>query len=348
MTDAFHSYSLDRKAIPVIQVNGLVRAMTSLGFPVEEQLEGTGIEPRQLRNDDARVTYRQRIAQVERMLVLVDDRSYWLLRRRDVAISDFGLLGYAMMSSATLAQAVQIAVKYHRMAGTMFDLRFLVEDDEAVIRIEHLITGGAVGEYIVEDLFLGIEPLISLLLGEEHKPLAIHLNYAQPDVDVSYNEVFGCTVAFEQPYCDYRFAAADLKLPLAAADSNTARVCEDSCRQLLDQMEIEDDIISRICHLLLSTPGEFPRLDVVAEKLSLGSRTLRRRLNSRGTSYQQVLDDVRKQLATEYLETTDLTVQEIAELLGYTEVTNFRRAFLKWSGLSPYQYRKQLGSELAS
>ena len=62
-------------------------------------------------------------------------------------------------------------------------------------------------------------------------------------------------------------------------------------------MEIEEDIISRVCHLLLSTPGEFPRLDTVAEKLSLGARTLRRRLKELGTSYQKILDDVRRELA---------------------------------------------------
>jgi AraC-like DNA-binding protein len=107
-------------------------------------------------------------------------------------------------------------------------------------------------------------------------------------------------------------------------------------------LEIEDDIVTSICNLLLSTPGEFPKLDAVASKLSLGARTLRRRLNELGTSYQRILDDVRKELATEYLRTTNLTVQEIAEILGYSEVTNFRRAFMRWVELSPYQYRKQL------
>ena len=61
-----------------------------------------------------------------------------------------------------------------------------------------------------------------------------------------------------------------------------------------------------------------------------------------GTSYQKILDDVKKELAIEYLQTTTLSVQEISDLLGYSEVTNFRRAFVKWVQLSPYQYRKKI------
>jgi AraC-like DNA-binding protein len=71
---------------------------------------------------------------------------------------------------------------------------------------------------------------------------------------------------------------------------------------------------------------------------------MRRRLSELGTSYQRILDDVRRELAIEYLRTTNLTVQEIAELLGYSEVTNFRRAFMRWVEMSPYQYRKQIDS----
>lgn len=151
---------------------------------------------------------------------------------------------------------------------------------------------------------------------------------------------FGCPVKFNQDWCEYRFDAAILKLPLADADSNTARICEESCHKLLDQMEIEEDMVSRVCHLLLSTPGEFPKLNDIAQRLSLVSRTLRCRLASLGTSYQEILDDVRKELAIEYLRTTNLSIQEISELLDFSEVTNFRRAFLKWSEISPYQYRK--------
>jgi len=313
--------------------------MEAEGIRADIGLAGTGID---LSLD--RVTYQQRIDQLSNMLDLLGMNGAWLESPRTVSISDYGLLGYAMMSSATLEQAVQIAVKYHKLAGAMFELAFDVDGDEAVLRIDHLLPGGRVGQYTVEELFAGISRLIGLLLGRDHKPSRILLNYEAPDYAEKHLQCFRCPVIFDQPSCQYRFSREELAEPLAEADANTARICEESCRELLNQMEIEDDIISRICHLLLSTPGEFPKLDAVANKLSLGARTLRRRLNDLGTSYQRILDDVRRELAIEYLRTTNLTVQEIAELLGYSEVTNFRRAFMRWVELSPYQYRKQIGS----
>lgn len=333
----FHNYSLDKRAVPIAQVKALVRIMADRGFPPEVSLKDTSID---LSAD--KVTYRQRLQQLQNMLDLTGMQGSWLEANRSASISDYGLLGYAMMSSATLEQAVQIAVKYHRMAGAMFELAFDTDGDEAVLRIEHQLASGQVAQFLVEDLFTGIVGLIGLLLGRDHTPSRILLNYEAPDYADKHALCFRCPVEFEQRHCEYRFALSELQQPLAEADQNTARICEESCRKLLNQMEIEEDIISRVCHLLLSTPGEFPKLDAVAERLSLGARTLRRRLKELGTSYQKILDDVRRELAIEYLQTTNLTVQEIAELLGYSEVTNFRRAFMRWVDLSPYQYRKQM------
>lgn len=337
----FHNYSLDKRAIRMATVSATVELMRRRGYPPARVLNGTGIGEAALDDPEARITYRQRIRQLENVVALLPEGE-WLDWRSEVAISDYGLLGYAMMSSATLEKAVQIAVKYHKMAGAMFELIFLKEGDDAVLRLDHLLAGGKVGQYMVEEVFAGITPLIRLLTGKPFNPRSICFNHAEPSYAERYAEIFSCPIEFDHKFCEYRFDAGLLSQPLAEADANTARICEDSCRKLLNQMVIEEDIVSRICHLLLSTPGEFPRLDAIADRLSIGARTLRRRLKGLGTSYQQILDDVKKELAIEYLQTTNLSVQEISDLLGYSEVTNFRRAFVKWVDLSPYQYRKQL------
>jgi len=136
-----------------------------------------------------------------------------------------------------------------------------------------------------------------------------------------------------------RSAMDDVKLKTLLEGPD--RLLAESSGRLMTRMGIGEDLISSVNRLLLSNPGEFPRLDSVARRLSLGARTLRRRLQELGTSYQKLLDEIRCELATEYLRSTNLTIQEIAELLGYSEVTNFRRAFLRWAEISPYQYRKR-------
>jgi AraC-like DNA-binding protein len=337
----FHNYSLDKRAIRMGTVGGLVELMRRRGVYPADVLEGTGIDESMLDDHEARVSYRQRIHQLENVIAIVPPGD-WLEWRDDVSISDYGLLGYAMMSSATLEKAIQIAVRYHKMAGAMFELIFVRDGDDAVLRLDHLLAGGTVGQLVVEDVFAGITPLIRLLTGTDFNPNVICFNHSEPEYAEKYRDIFDCRIRFDQKFAEYRFDAALLAQPLAEADANTARICEESCRKLLTQMEIETDIVSRICHLLLSTPGEFPKLDSIASRLSIGTRTLRRRLKTLGTSYQKILDDVKKELAIEYLQTTNLSIQEISDLLGYSEVTNFRRAFVKWVDVSPYRYRKQL------
>ena len=350
--------SLDNRAVPMTQILNSVQALTARGFTQEQALVGTGLVLSDLDNLDLRVSYRQRIQQLGNMLALIGDNGFWLDYPNEVSISDYGLLGYAMMSSATLDKAVQIGVKYHRMAGSLFNLAFLRADQldeegarvlscysersQAVLRLDKVLAEGEVGQYVAESLFVDLTPLISLLLGKSFQPLEVHFSYAKPEYASRYERAFGCPVYFNQPFSEFHFDAALLTHQLAEADSSTAQTCEESCRKVLNQLDIGVDIISNICHLLLSTPGEFPKLDAIANKLSIGTRTLRRRLKGLGTSYQKILDDVKKELAIEYLQTTTLSVQEISDLLGYSEVTNFRRAFVKWVQLSPYQYRKKI------
>ena len=350
---------LDKRGVPMGQILNSVQALSARGFTQEQALVGTGLVPADLQNFDLRVSYRQRIQLLGNMLALINDNGFWLDYPNEVSISDYGLLGYAMMSSATLDKAVQIGVKYHRMAGSLFNLAFLREDNiagedaralpqnperpQAVLRLENVLAKGEVGQYVAESLFVDLAPLISLLLGKPFQPLEIHLSYPKPEYAERYEQAFGCPVYFNKPFSEFHFDAALLNHQLAEADSSTAQTCEESCRKVLNQLDIGVDIIANICHLLLSTPGEFPKLDAIASKLSIGTRTLRRRLKGLGTSYQKILDDVKKELAIEYLQTTTLSVQEISDLLGYSEVTNFRRAFVKWVQLSPYQYRKKIG-----
>jgi AraC-like DNA-binding protein len=333
--------NIDKQVIPIGQVKASVDRFVRKGYTIEEILDGTDLTLASLGNDSHKVSYRQRIRQLENMIRLSDESGFWLKEEEpDATISAYGLLGYAMMSSATLHKAVGVAAKYHKMAGAMFDLEYLQDQQDAVLRIHHLLVRDEVGQMVVEELFRGITPLISLLLGHEHRPKEIRLSYRAPTYVELYDKAFNCPVKFDQLFCEYRFSAALLDEPLADADADTARICEESCQALLRELDIDDDLVSRICQVLLSVPGAFPCLDEIADKLHLGPRTLRRRLKELDTSYQKILDDVRRELAIQYLTTTDLSTQQVSDLLGYTEVTNFRRAFVKWVGNSPFRFRK--------
>lgn len=100
-----------------------------------------------------------------------------------------------------------------------------------------------------------------------------------------------------------------------------------------------NSLAARIRDALIGAPGEFPEMERMAQRLRTTPRTLRRRLLVEGVTYQRILDQTREDLARQYLEYTSLTPKEIAFLLGYSDVSNFRRAFRSWTGKKVSDYR---------
>jgi AraC-like DNA-binding protein len=116
-------------------------------------------------------------------------------------------------------------------------------------------------------------------------------------------------------------------------------MCEQQCEALLASLDVQDALLTRVRRLLIARPGDFPDLASAAHMLQTSGRSLRRHLSSMGTSYQAILNEVRKRLALQYLTATHLPLYEIANLLGFSDPSNFRRAFKKWTGKLPSDYR---------
>lgn len=131
-----------------------------------------------------------------------------------------------------------------------------------------------------------------------------------------------------------------LALPVLQANKFNARMSEKLCEDILRKYIGEEDLATRIRHIILREPGVFPDEAGVAEALAVSGRSLRRQLAESGTSYRDLLDQVRSDLAQQYLLNSNLSLDQVAQLLGYTESTNFRRAFKRWLGVTPGDYRK--------
>ena len=114
------------------------------------------------------------------------------------------------------------------------------------------------------------------------------------------------------------------------------------CEQLLATAEQPSGLARRVYQLLAGRPGYMPTMEEVAQALHTTSRTLRRRLEDEGTSFQGVLNTVRSDLAKQYLAATRLSSEEIAAALGFSDAANFRSAFRKWTGRSPSAWRREL------
>ena len=137
------------------------------------------------------------------------------------------------------------------------------------------------------------------------------------------------------------FAAGLLERPLPQANPVTARLCEQQCQQLLAQRRRRVGMAARVRELLLARPGHFPTMEQLADEIGVTSRTLRRRLLAEDTRYRELLDEVRRLLAEQWLLGGGLRQEEISARLGFSEVSNFIHAFKRWTGQTPARYRRQ-------
>ncbi len=164
------------------------------------------------------------------------------------------------------------------------------------------------------------------------------LNYPRPDYADRYADLM-IPVRFNQPYsalvCDRSF----LQMEISSANPIMAQIGAQQCEDLLSTMQQRTGLAQRIRRSLLQARGRFPDQTHMARQLNLSPRTLRRQLENEGTQYRQVVDEVRFELAKKYLHIPHLGVGQIADLLSYDDPANFRRAFKRWSGISPQAWR---------
>jgi AraC-like DNA-binding protein len=138
---------------------------------------------------------------------------------------------------------------------------------------------------------------------------------------------------------EWHFDATVLELPCPNANPITAKICQQVCETVLTEGPDDSDLVRKIRAACLNSPSRLPVAADVAAEIGLSLRTFHRRLAEQGMSYQSIVDDIRRSLATELLENTHLSIDRVAERVGFADATSFRKAFKKWTDRSPSDFR---------
>ncbi len=257
-------------------------------------------------------------------------------------IETLGVLGYAQLTAKTLEDSIKIATNYSPLTLSYFKPVMIKQEFTGGLALEkqyeipeHLLqifsdraVSGAVTAMMSS---VGLE-------GKINKILLMHSDNNQP----LYEERFQCEVSFGHHRNEIHIDREDLSLPMPKSDPDFSRRCLEQCRELLLSYRAQSEFISSIKEFILSEPGRFPKANEVAEKLGYTSRTLRRKLSQEGEQYQSLINQVRADLAKNYLK-SNLPIDSIAEILGFSEAAAFSNAFKAWESVSPREYRKRLG-----
>ncbi|MDW3713854.1 MULTISPECIES: AraC family transcriptional regulator [Pseudomonas] len=313
------------------------------GLAVERCLAGTGLDWNALADPGAEVDSQQELALVRNIVqALGHIPGIGLKAGRRYHLSTYGIWGFALLSSPTYRSAAELGLRYLDLTYAFHTMRLEEHDDEAHLVLE--------GRGLPEDLrgFLLERDISGALsvqrdLNNADLPLQrVSLALPAPADATPYRELLGVTPGFGAQDNRIVFARALLDLPLPGANPQVAQQCEAQCKALLARRRVRVGLAGRIRDRLLSQPGLLPDMERIANELHMTSRTLRRRLDAEGTSFRQLQEEVRNALAEELLATDGIRLEEIAERLGYGELSNFIHAFKRWKGITPGQYRSQL------
>jgi AraC-like DNA-binding protein len=277
----------------------------------------------------------------------IDDPAFGLRAARCWHPTYFGVLGHAWLVSPTLRDGLERLSTYYRLVGDRGVLE--VEDVPGGVKARYWSRRGHPAALPVAATVVDI--VMSILLdmcrfnaGDGLRPIAASLRRHAPPQPEVYERFFGCPVTFDSPENTIVLSERDARMKLPSTNRRLAGAFD---RWLADELaHVRKDDIAGRCRAALthSLPGGVIGVADVAETLHMTPRTLQRHLADARTSFQALLDEVRRELALEQVEDPRRSLTETAFMLGFNETSSFTRAFKRWTGVSPSAYRARLSA----
>jgi AraC-like DNA-binding protein len=271
---------------------------------------------------------------------LINDPYLGIRLGQQVGIASYGTFGFAVMSCANLRESIELLLRYGKV---FFKPHWESENHNGGLWLWHNLTKGTPAQQrlIAELSFSQMSLIGNSLYRSRLKGAELQLIYSEPPDSAYYQSLFDIKVIFGAERNQLFLPEHILDTPVKTANVSDHVVFHQQCEGMLRSLTTGEKVTTEVRRLLLQSAGDFFDINQVAARLNMSERSLRRRLNAESVSFRTLFEEVRDLLATEYLAKTDLTVAEIAHLLSYSETANFRRAFMRWNGTTPSEYRLQ-------
>jgi AraC-like DNA-binding protein len=269
------------------------------------------------------------------------DRQLGLLVGASMDIPSHGIFGYAIITSTTIGDALKLMVRYNKALLPSLDVKTLSRQSrvEVLIKAPHLPDD--LERFYIELLYAAIMRSGNTLIPKGRVSVHVEFDYDAPYDKTPYQKLFGSKVKFNSIRSVLSFDEASLNMGIVTANPVARDIFRRECDRLLSRDTHRGMVSERVQEVLLKSGTEFPTSIIVANQLHMSESTLQRRLAKEGYKFQQLLDQVRNKLAHEYLTSTQLTINEIAALLGFSDAANFRRSFKRWSNKTPTIVRNE-------
>lgn len=318
--------------------------MAARGHEPSAVLEGSNIDVAQLTSPSYLVEFKQYQTVVRNLIRLTGNQAIGFDIGRASELTDFGIVGHAMMSAKTARQALQLWIGFsNSLVGMMISLR-LDEDRRGdwSLTISDMLPMGFTFNFGVEEILMIATRLGEALTREPFIASSVELSYPAPSHQDLYEKYLGCRPHFNSRRSRIVFSSPNLGVHVRGDDEEFNAICLQHCKQIMRQISADSPVASRVRSLLLGKVHGLPHVDELATELNMSSRTLRRHLQEEGLTYKGLVHTLRVDLARQYLKISRLTVKETAYLLGFKDVNAFRRAFKAWTGHTIHEYLDEM------
>jgi AraC-like DNA-binding protein len=331
-----------KRTTSAVWVKGIAEMLAAEGLDVAGLFAAAGIDRSALEGPAARL----QTEKLSHLWALAVERSrnpaIALAQHQVARPAAFDVVGYTMMSCADLRGAFERLIRYLLILSDALTMTMTEEGEN--YRIDFVLFGGdrPIPRQRIEFIFVTVVSFCRWITRSDVSPRSVELAYPGPADLAPYRTAFRCPVFFDAPRNSLLFASADMNLALPTFNPQLAELHERFAGEYLRHFDhaqtsfrVREAIVRRL-------PDGEPRRDEVAVELRMSERTLQRRLEEEKTSFVQLLDDTRRELADQYLGRLHLSLAQAAYLLGFADQSSFFRACRRWFKVSPGQYRNQL------
>jgi AraC-like DNA-binding protein len=335
----------------------LLRATVSAAYPLFILAMGTergldedcllmhsGLSRALLTAPDARVTIVQYGQVVSNLLRRSQDPALGIELGMRSNLTKIGMIGFGLMSCNTLREAITLGLRFIPLRVPYFNVSFIQDGDTGIIDIREALPLGMHRQFAFEYLMVELRYIyLSLMipgrLPQFEDASEMWFMHSEPEYFAAYrNHLPRCH--FDKPAYQLRFDARKLDVPILTASPEMVRQVINHCERELALLGVVD-LPARIRALLICGDEGYPSVEMIASKIHMSERTLKRKLHEHGLSYSTLLTEVRRRDAQQLLTLPGMTVSEVAARVGYTNRVNFSRAFRLWTGLTPSDYQQR-------
>jgi AraC-like DNA-binding protein len=332
----------NRPGVPAVYLLLLCDVIRGLGHDDATLLEGLGVTRGSLLQPDARAPLAVCHTACRRAVALAGDQGLGLIYARALKVSLHGPLGMMALSSPSVGAAIDAAARYVTLRAPFLAVRYDTDGETAAITLEALWDLGDLEIFILEVMLVSLAHMAEQLVGEPLTGAEIHMRGPEPVYLARQAAQVPARMCYEQPVCQLRVPQSYFMASPRLADPAIAALAREQCEQEFRQLfAAGESQVMHVAQRLQQVPeGEpLPGLEEMAAALHTSSRTLKRRLQEEGGNYRDLVDAELQQRACRLLSDTRLGVSEVAYQLGYNDVSNFSRAFRRWTGQTPREWR---------